>query len=236
MTDMARVVLSESRLRAVIAEAVRDVLQEAFRSDRLRQWFRMHGGVAKMCGDEGFPESRKLQDGLGDVDDGQIVYMEEFASANDAIWARHRLLAKNGRRRSDWDMAAFFVIYQANDGKCLLVGLDRKKVQTYHTWGGERTKKKAARVLRDEHHPEYKGEDGYFDPKKQMYHYSKMLGDVGVKDNEEFGKMKSDNAKKRSRMSPEDFGEYLQGEIGRKDAYFRRHYGKGMRSRDPKRV
>lgn len=233
---MARVVLSESRLRAVIAEAVRDVLQEAFRSDRLRQWFRMHGGVVKTHAASGYPDSLMLQDGLGDVTDGQIVYMEEFGSEREAIAAKRSLTASSGRRRSDWDMRAFFVTYKANDGKCLLVGLDRKKVATYPTWGGERLNKKAQRIWRDEHHPEYTGKGRRFDPDKQVYHYSKMLGDVGVKDNEEFGKIKSDNAKKRSRMSPEDFGEYLQGEIGRKDAYFRRHYGKGMRSRDPKRV
>lgn len=38
-------------------------------------------------------------------------------------------------------MKCYFTIYRANDGMCLLVGIDRNNIETGVTWGGEVSKK-----------------------------------------------------------------------------------------------
>ena len=142
----------KSRGRHPSIQENKNHINEAFKSNQLRQWFKEHGGVKNRYNDEkhsNLIDKRVMQDGLGDVSDDAILYTEEFNDYNEALNKKWQLKRSNPntRQKSDWDMKAYFTVYQANDGICLLVGLDRSKIKTGSTWGGELTKKTADRVM-----------------------------------------------------------------------------------------
>lgn len=206
----------------------KSTLNEAFNSNQLKQWFKKHGGVKKTFAEEGFPENRVPQDGLGDVSDDMILYLQEFENLSDASSALRNLKHSDNRhKRSDWDMAAHFVIYRANDGCCLLVGLDRKQIKTRPTWGGDRLEKSGDRYWRNEHNPYYVDSYGNWQSDKQVYHYGKKAQSHGVYHNEitnGFQGLKNNNQRLKGKMSPEEFNEYIQGNIRRHKDYVRNHF------------
>ena len=125
-----------SYLHNIICENINNMLMEAIPSKKLASIVKMHGGVNRAYD----------QDGLGEITDDQILSMQEFPNINAAIAARRQYLQPNGSHRSDSDMQNFFQIYNLADGTAILVGLDRNKIQTKSTWGGERLATKANRV------------------------------------------------------------------------------------------
>ena len=121
--------ISEQKLDKIIRMAI----NEAIKSSMLNDFFREHGGVSR----EGYN-----QDGLSDVSDDMIGYYQEFPTHNDAVRKMNSLKRPDRqRRRSENDMKYYFQIYTAKDGSSVLVGIDRDKVETTATWGGESLKK-----------------------------------------------------------------------------------------------
>ena len=209
----------------------RAYLTEAIKSNELRQWFRMHGGVKNVYNEPEYSslvDKRVFQDGLGDVTDEQIVYLQEFNSFNDADDERRRLMKSDYYgTRSDWDMKALFVIYSANDGMFLLVGLDRNKTDIGLTWGGERTKKSADRIRRNGWSMKT-GSNRYVDD-SDTYYYSRKGRDFGIYDNVLYkGKMK-DNERMRGRMSSSEWNDYQDKRVKDMDDYLRKYYHKGIK-------
>ena len=125
-----------SYLHNVICENLDNMLVEAIPSKKLAGVVKAHGGVNREYD----------QDGLGEVTDDQILLMQEFPNLNAAIAAERRYKKPNGNRRTEADMRNFFQIYKLADGTAVLVGLDRNKVSTNSTFGGERLSTKADRV------------------------------------------------------------------------------------------
>ena len=195
-------------------------INEAFKSNQLRQWFKEHGGVKKKYDEY---DDTVPQDGLGDVNDNDILYTEEFGDFNSASNKMFNLKRSSYGKRSDWDMKCFFTIYKANDGACLLVGLDRKTVPTGITWGGEKTKKYAKRKWRDDKEPHNKNH--YVDD-RGTYYYGKKAQDFGLKRNQDFKGKQSDNKRIKSQMSDAEWKEYMNNRISHMQDYLNRHYPK----------
>lgn len=195
-------------------------INEAFKSNQLRQWFKEHGGVKKKYDDY---DDTVPQDGLSDINDNDIIYTEEFSDFNSASNKMFNLKRSSYGRRSDWDMKCFFTIYKANDGACLLVGLDRKTVPTGITWGGEVTKKYANRKWRDDKEPHNKNH--YVDD-RGTYYYGKKAQDFGLRRNQDFKGKQSDNKRIKSQMSDAEWKEYMDNRISHMQDYLNRHYPK----------
>ena len=156
--------LSEARLKQIINESVEKVLNESFKSNSLRSWFKQHGGVNKQYS----------TDGLGDVTDDQIAYTQEYQNWREAynfVW--------NGRKSPNY-MRYFIKMYVANDGAALVVFYDRNKVETGSNWGGENFKKLSKRKWRDDQDPNAKNQ------KNDVYYYGgqphRMYGNVPAND------------------------------------------------------
>ena len=209
-------------------------LNEAFKSNRLRSWAMAHGGIKKTEADVGYPNSNVRQDALSDVRDNDITYFEEFSDYNDAIGKRRMLMSKETPygRRSKYDMSSYFTIYRANDGTCVLIGIDRNSIETSHTWGGEVSKKAADRFWRDEHLPYPTWSiNRYPDETDKYYYYSKKGRDFGLKTNKNFqGKMR-DNQKIRDKMSDEQWKEWQDKRVKDMDDYLTKYHGKGLKKR-----
>lgn len=195
-------------------------INEAFKSNTLRQWFKEHGGVKKRFEEY---DDTVPQDGLGDINDNDILYTEEFEDFNSAATKKFNLKRPSNGRRSDWDMKCYFTIYRANDGTCLLVGLDRKTVPTSHTWGGEVTKKYAGRKWRDDKEPHNKNH--YVDD-KGTYYYSRKGKDFGMYTNRNLQDLKRNNQRIKSRMSDEEWNDYMDKRVKSMRDYVNRHYPK----------
>lgn len=196
-------------------------INEAFKSNKLRQWFKQHGGVKKKYDDY---DDTVPQDGLGDINDNDVLYAEEFKDFNSASNKLFNLKRSSYGKRSDLDMNCFFTIYTANDGACLLVGLDRKTVPTGFTWGGEATKKYADRKWRDDKEPHNKNH--YVDD-RGTYYYGKKAQDFGLRRNQDFKGKQSDNRRIKNQMSDAEWKEYMNNRISLMQDYLNRHYPKG---------
>lgn len=156
-------------------------LNENFNSNELRNWFKLHGGVMKTFKNDGYPNMNVRQDALSDVNDNDILYLEEFPSYNEAV-NKMRQVKKHDfyGKRSSYDMKCYFTIYRANDGMCLLVGIDRNNIETGITWGGEVSKKVSDRYWRDERGLNATNND---------YRYSKAAQRKGIYNDKIYKKM-----------------------------------------------
>ena len=230
----------ESRLKTIIFECVQRVfeeniklkkLNESFKSNELRSWANAHGGIKKTQADIGYPNTNVRQDALSDVRDEDITYFEEFPNWNDAVAKRRELMSERTPygRRTKYDMKSYYTIYTANDGTCVLVGINRNNIETGLTWGGEVSKKAAERFRRDEHlpYPSYRI-NRYPDETDNYYYYSKKGQDFGLRTNLNFqGRMK-DNRNIRNRMSDEEWKKYQGERLKDMDDYLTKYYDKGL--------
>ena len=196
-------------------------INEVFKSNQLRQWFKEHGGVKKKYDDY---NDTVPQDGLGDVNDNDILYTEEFSDFNSASNKLNNLKHSSSWKRNDWDMKCLFTIYKANDGTCLLVGLDRKTVPTGTTWGGEATKKYADRVMNNGWN--FKTRNNRYVDDSDTYYYGKKAQDFGLRSNQDFKGKQSDNKQIRTQMSDAEWKEYMNNRIEHMQDYLNRHYPK----------
>ena len=231
--------LTESHLRKIIKETVHNVLNtlnEGFKSNELRQWFSQHGGVKRIyTGEEGknLIDKRVSQPGLGDVKDKDILYIQEFDNENDAYKQMHKLQQPDNytRQRSNWDMKAFFLVYKANDGKCILVGLDRGNSDNPNygtTWGGEIDKKTAKRTMANGWNHKTRS-NRFYDTPKEVYFHQGPMNDFGIWNSDNYkGKLK-DNENLKNRMSKEEWEEYVKNKLEDNQKYLQSHYGKSFR-------
>ena len=184
----------ENRLRNIILESVREVLNEAFKSNRLRDWAKRHGGIKKTFADEGYPNSNVRQDLLGEISDNDITYFEEFPSIRDAEERKYELntIQTPYGRRSHYDMKSFYTIYWANDGACVVVGIDRDNFDTGIEYGGGEVSKKAVdRTMRDVQSPFPYWKTNRYTDDRDTYYYSQKGQDFGLRTNDNYkGKMK----------------------------------------------
>ena len=207
--------LTEGDLRDIVKESVTRLLKEYYQSSRLKQWAKSHGGVIKKYEPDNKHTRFVQQDSLGDITDDQILYFQEFPSYQEASDEKFRL-KNNGQygKRSDWDMKAFFIIFTANDGTALLVGVDRNTFETTPTWGGERSKKLGDRVWRGK----------TSDQLKDTYFYHKKADSVGVSNNRDFKNLRDRNNELRQKMSPEEWDEYMKGVNKDRQDYIDRNF------------
>ena len=89
--------------------------------------------------DPEFTDKRVRQDGMGDITDEDIVYLQEYDDVNTAINQARNLNRNDGRK-------VHYTVYKAKNGKGIVVGIDKNKVEIGNTWGGECTKKLADRI------------------------------------------------------------------------------------------
>jgi len=227
----------------------RKYLTEAFKSNELRKWFKVHDGVKRVYNDPVYSEiedKRVYQDGLGDVTDDSILYMEEFydekvpsknggenheikKSFNQAYDKMQQLKMPNRqtRQRSDWDKKAYFTVYQANDGASLLVGIDRNKMDIASTWGGgEATKKTADRKMKNGWNIKHRT-NRYVDD-SDTYYYSRKGRDFGISNNHKYKGALKHNQDVKSRMSDDDWKTFQDKRVKSMDSYLKNRYGKGL--------
>ena len=205
-------------------------LNEDFNSNELRNWFKLHGGVMKTFEKDGYPNMNVRQDALSDVNDKDILYLEEFPSYNDAVRKMNKVKKSDSYgRRSDYDMKCYFTIYRANDGMCLLVGINRNNIETGVTWGGEVSKKGSDRHWRDERNLRHKYGTNKYTDDSDTYYYSQKGNDFGLKTNHQFKGKAKDNANIRNRMSDDEWKKYQKDRVNDMDSYLRKYYGKGLK-------
>ena len=196
-------------------------ITESFKSSNLRNWFKQHKGVKKTW-DEGM---YMMQDGLGDVSDEDIVSMEEVGSRREAankVWQLN-----HGKNRKN----VYYTVYQANDGNCLVVGLDRNTVKTGPSWGGELTKKRSDRLWGYDKEGRSHREGKYIDD-SDTYYYSRKGQDFGLHNNRKFQGKREDNERIKSQMSDDEWNDYQERRIQHMDNYLKNNYGKGLTSKN----
>lgn len=202
----------KQRLNQIVSESINKVLNEnirpineAFKSNYLRNWFKQHGGVRKDT----------MQDGLGDLNDDEISFTQEVDNERDAYNIAWKLRNEKDQygRRTPAEIKNYYTIYKANDGACLIVGIDRTKVKTSSTWGGERTKKSAERFWR--------GDPTRFD----NYHYSRKGQDFGLYTNKDFKNKMKDNEHLKSKMTDDQWNDYQDMRVKHMHDYLDRNYG-----------
>lgn len=142
--------VSDRTIRRILRESIDDLLLiESIPSKMLSDYFSQHGGVNRQYS----------QDGLGDVTDDQIAYMQKYKTrqeATDFLW----------KIRRDPKYNKYFpTVYTAKDGTSAVVFFDRNKVDTGLNWGGEHFKKLSDRIWRDDHDPNAKNQ------KNDVYYY-----------------------------------------------------------------
>lgn len=140
-----------------INNKINSMLTESIPSNTLASYFKEHGGVDRTFGN----------DGLGDFTDDVIQYAHAFPNEKEARNVYWNITKQNGYR------GLFFTMMKAADGSVMLVGVDRNKVQTGLTWGGERTKKKADRYWNNGERNKYLDDTG-------TYYYGGDTGRAGI--------------------------------------------------------
>lgn len=186
--------MKKALFESIIHSVIREYLNEAFKSNRLRNWFKQHGGVKKH---HEYSNDNVRQDALGDVNDEDIVFMQEYDNFHDMASKRKELSKDNND--------VYFTVYQSNDGFFLLVGLDKNNVPTSEIWGGEKSKKLADRMMRDDKEPRIMNH--YVDD-KDTYYYSKRGQEFGIRKNQDFKRKLKDNERTRRMMTPKQWRNY----------------------------
>jgi len=204
--------LNEEKLNRIIKENLRKIISESFKSDSLRSWFKEHGGVMNRYEGEEYDylkDKRVRQDGLGDVSDEDILSVREFDDYNDACnycWSLNHPKSKYGNGNLPFDNKALYTVYRAKDGSSVVVGLDKNKVETTTTWGGEMTKKTGDRIWANGWNPKTRS-NRYVDD-SDRYYYSRDGQYFGLHNNDNFhGKMRG-NRDIKSAMDDDEWNDY----------------------------
>lgn len=209
-----RITIKESQLQNIIKECIDNVLtesilNESFKSSRLKDWFKNHGGVMNRYEGSDYDfliDKRVSQDGLADVTDDDILSMEEFNDYNKACeycWSLNHPKSKYNNSRLPFDDKVLYTIYRAKDGSSVVVGLDKSRVPTRTTWGGEVTKKTGDRIMSNGWN--FKTRNNRYYDDKDTYNYHGKSKYFGVNDNEGYKGKMSDNQNIKSRMSDEEW-------------------------------
>lgn len=208
--------ITEGELNQIIAEQVNKIITEAFKSNMLRDFFQQHGGTNK--------DYRQFS--LGDIDDSQIGYARVFNSANEADEEKNKLTRpdKYTRKRSDYDMKYLFHIFTANDGKAILVGVDRNTIQTGMTWGGEQQKKVADRYWRNQYN--HKNRNGKYADDSDTYYYESPAKDFGVHTNQGLQHKNNGIQQQKQRMDKEQYQQWRKQQIQHMKDYLQKYYPK----------
>jgi len=167
---------------------------------------------------------------------GLTYEMPEFKvtkAENQAFEKMQQLKASDRytRQRSDWDMKAFFVTYKANDGSCLLVGIDRGDPHNPNygfTWGGEVDKKTAQRRMANGWNHKTRS-DRFYDMAKDTYFHQGPMNDFGLWTSDNYKGKMEDNKKKKERMTPEEWKQYVKDQLEHNENYLKNRYGKSFR-------
>ena len=137
--DLLRIV--ESTVRAIINENGVDLLinegygreygnlSEAYKSSKIRNIMNQNGGAKNRYDqpdDPDLTDKRVRQDGMGDITDEDIVYLQEYDDVNTAIKQARKLNRNDGRK-------AHYTVYIAKNGKGIVVGIDKSKVPMGNT-------------------------------------------------------------------------------------------------------
>ena len=208
---MQKLQLTENQFRQIITESVRKILMESFKSNMLRKFFQEHGGV----------NSQYKQFSLGDIDDSQIGYSQEFNSFNEAANQLHHIKKPVARQRSEADMKYLFQIFVANDGTAMLVGINRSTIDTGVYWDGEHEKKVNDRLWRNGWN--FKTRDNRYTDDSDTYYYNSPAKDFGVHNSNDFQNKKSDNERAYSSNS-ENKESIKQKKLKQMRDYLERHH------------
>lgn len=191
--------LTENDIRKIVSNVVNEsanrLICEAIPSKNLQGYFKNHGGV----------DSTVFQDGLGDITDGQINYAQEYPSIKDANSAMYHL------RQNPSNRGLFFVSYAAKDGSGIVVGLDRNKVLTTNTFGGEMTKKTGDRRWNNGWN--WKGRNNSYMDDSDTYYYGggkeSAPGDFGIHTNADYQHKMQDLAQQKQAYEQEPYNTAL---------------------------
>lgn len=175
------------------------------------------------------------QDALGDITDDDIVYMKVFEpEPNEKLVQRGQRPVENRAQNHAWDLNhpvgrdgrrhyynnnAHYTVYKANDGACVVVGLDPQRVPIGVTWGGHESKKRADRYWNN-------GEKSRYEDDSDTYYYNPQgrARNFGMHTSKNYQGLKHDHQNLRQRMSPEDFDEYIKGRVQDQKDFLDRHY------------
>lgn len=197
--------LTENDIRKIVLNVVNEsanrLICEAIPSKNLQGYFKNHGGV----------DSTVFQDGLGDITDGQINYVQEYPSIKDANSAMYHL------RQNPSNRGLFFVSYAAKDGSGIVVGLDRNKVATTNTWGGEMTKKTGDRRWANGWN--WKDRNNHYMDDSDIYYYGgdkvragqnpSVAGDFGINTNYGYRGRMQDLAKQKQAYEQQPYNDAM---------------------------
>lgn len=139
---MRKISLNSKQLHRIIESTVRTILSESYKSNKIRNFMNQNGGAKNRFDQPEDPDlldKRVTQDGMGDITDDDIVYLQEY---DDLRMAQNK--AWNLNRNDDGN--THYTVYKAKNGKAIVVGIDKSKVPMGNTWSGELTKKLADRV------------------------------------------------------------------------------------------
>lgn len=253
-------------VRSVLNEEIRRQLNEGFNSNKMREFFKQHGGVKRVYTKGDFmktPDEMRAemgdrmsddeynkysddynntkddhyafanQDALGDITDDDIVYMKVFELPHGAkqvehgrrtvenqalshAWELNHPVGRNGSRHP-FNSETYYTVYKANDGTCLVVGLSEKTVPTYPTWGGHYSAKKANRYWNNNEKMRYEDDS-------DTYYYGKKAKSFGIRTNKDFKNRKDFNNDLRSKMSPEEFQDYIDNEVQGQREYIKNNF------------
>lgn len=206
------ITIKENELAAIIKESVCNaLLNESIKSNILKDFFKTHGGVDTKC--------RPFS--LSDIKDEQIGYSQEFDSVNDAIDMMWKLKRPEHGMRSDFDMNYLFHVFAANDGKAILVGVDRNSIETGIYWSGEHEKRISDRLWQNGY---THGVGNYYADDSDKYYYQSPAKDFGVHHSKDY-KIKKDNDERLLQMQPEDGKEkYKQDRLEHFRNYIKNNY------------
>ena len=140
-----RVIINENGVNRLINEGYgREYgnVSEAYKSSKIRNIMNQNGGAKNRYDqpdDPDLTDKRVTQDGMGDITDEDIAYLQEY---DDVKTAQKQAWNLNRNDRGN----IHYTVYKTKNGKGIVVGIDKNKVEIGNTWGGERTKKLADRI------------------------------------------------------------------------------------------
>lgn len=183
-------------------------LAEAYKSSKIRDIMNRNGGAKNRYDqpeDPKLADDRVTQDGMGDITDDDIVYVQEYDNVKDAqsqAWELNHPRDNRGDRGRSQN--TYYTVYKTKNGKGVVVGIDKKKVETGSTWGGELTKKLADRVMKNGWNFKTRS-NRYVDDSDTYYtNPTSPAKDFGYRTNHDFKNMQKDleNSKKSYEEQP----------------------------------
>lgn len=183
----------EQLVNRLVENIRKSLITEAFKSNILRKFIQQHGGV----------DNDYRQFSLGDISDEQIGWAREFDSPNEAMRALTQIKKPNEYgRRSELDMKYFFLPFVAKDNTTLVIGVDRNKIQTLHSWEGEHEKKVSDRLARNGWN--FKVRSNKYVDDSDTYYYQSPAKDFGIWDSNGFQNVKNANAMRLANQPEEE--------------------------------